>query len=165
MQNWVDSNPYRMMRGQATAGPSAGNFSLVGLFNNDSGTSALIVRDIQCIQITAQPFFFGQVASNPGAVVANAQRPLWYNRGMLSGQIVTATPAAAPAFSDWSAGIQGNYSAVWGHDWPIAVIGPGECFYAISQGVNSTMQIAFVWVVRRMDELEHLIRSSAPPEV
>jgi len=147
--------PRQAVRG-STQDQTANNYWTGALYNNSTGPSVLVVRDLRWFPLNHNIFY------------------LTYYQGRLAGTNLPAQPYfpgdATPAgLVDWSdqgstlgaydySFVQpsGRWVAWWPHDFPIAIVPPGWSFVGQSQAKGEDGTLSLVWEVVSIDELEYM---------
>lgn len=150
-RRYKEFRPRQALRGMKSTGTPT-NLATVGLFNNSTGPSLLVVRDLtingaasDTVQVSNA---VGAVGSSQGLV--HAMVPSQPGSPGLVASIDTATVFPG----DYMAALSTIGSFVWNHDIPFAVVEPGWSLVFQQVTAAHAMSIALIWEAIATDELD-----------
>jgi hypothetical protein len=144
--------PRQSVRGRATTGTPT-NLATIGLFNNSTGRSVLVVRDItvsgpasDTVAASYQRTQIGSTAGQSASIVSNeAAQPgiiAWVDTATVySGDYVLALTA------------QGVFW--WQHDYPFAVVEPGYTMVFQDATAAHAISVSLIWEAIEIDQLDY----------
>lgn len=143
--------PRQASRGSAHTGVPV-NLATIGLFNNSTGRSVLVVRDISASGTAGDTIYAsyarGQVGTNAGlssSMVANeAVQPGSVN------WIDTATVYPG----DYTLSLTAQGAFWWQHDYPFAVVEPGYTLVFQDSAAAHAIAVALIWEAIEIDQLD-----------
>lgn len=146
-------NPRRMLGAANGQAASSGHNPAIGLFNNATDGSWLVVWDFQAgIQLPAasnniQSLSFSFIAGDgatgvqfPGTPIVDQQAGLfgtvWANYNQGNSNAVFYNPSNA------------NYLYTWPHEWPLAYVRPGDSIVCAGDDSSSGfLTVSYLWEV------------------
>lgn len=138
-------------RGFVTLGSSV-NFATCMLFNNSTGDRYIVVRDwrIRANGGTQVGFAYrkGLLGSAGGTITA-----LVPEDPVVAGQM-SATDQAGAITNDYMTVMVGNDDKFWQHDFPFAVLKPGDGLVAQVQVAATFLSLGLIWEAPLADQLE-----------
>lgn len=144
--------PRQAVRGRSTTGTPV-NLATVGLFNNSTGRSVLVVRDITvsgpASDTVSASYQRGQIGSTAGlqaSIVANeAAQPGTIN------SVDTATVYPG----DYVLALTAQGAFWWQHDYPFAVIEPGYSLVFQDGTAAHAIAVSLIWEAIEIDQLDY----------
>lgn len=144
-------HPRQGMRGRATTTVPT-NHATVSLYNNTTGRSTLVVRDVT-ISGTASDTVAIQYAQTQVGTTAGQQAALVANEAIVPG--LMAFIDTATIFSgDYIAALTAQGAFWWQHDYPFAVVQPGYSLIFQDTAVAHALTVSLIWEAIEIDQLD-----------
>lgn len=145
-------NPRRCYRGKITQAAVAANFSICSLLNQGGGDQYIAVLDWFVLSgANAAQADAGVRTGTPIGSVGGTITPIWSSLGSGPGALYAGTNGTELVGDYFSgASVQGN----WLHNYPFAILRPGEQFFISAQSNNSARTLNIFWQVITALELK-----------
>lgn len=138
--------PSQIMAGFASTAGNPAQLTYISLFNNDQGGNYLWVIGCSVTITGNDDVVFEIIPFNPGGAPSTfPPGPLVTNAPLLAGLLTTFTTAACLGQHTGGAANATVSPFTWPHDWPIAIIAPGQAFALTSKGFNQQMDAGLWW--------------------
>lgn len=153
-RHFRDFRPREAMRGFKASGVPT-NLATIGLYNNSSGPSVLVIRDVQLsgtandvVALSYQPL---QIGGTSGKVqpVDSSGAP---QSGLING-VDTATVYAGDY--QFALGSFGNFQ--WTHDYPLALLIGGVSLVLQCTTAAHALNVSVLWEALSIDELDYFV--------
>ena len=144
--------PRQAARGEI--GISAVNYATAQLYNDSSGPSILVVRDLRVIDESGnsrQQLYYSQTKLS---INNGTKTPLMPGEAAPAGLLGTQDLPALATFDFMFA--DGTDVGSWIHDFPLAIIPPGWALNAQIGTLAHLLYISVVWEVVSIDELDFI---------
>jgi len=120
-----------------TSGVAANAAVALGFYNADKLGRSLVVWHLEGQfkpGTSGVPFmtFFFQIITGTNGWTPSAANPLMGGTAGAFGQVVDAYALNWPTTNTYYAAYTGNFHWEWPHEWPLAVVKPGDCFFCYS---------------------------------
>ena len=144
--------PRQGVRGRAITGTPV-NLGTVGLFNNSTGRSVLVVRDITvsgpASDTVAASYQRGQIGTTAGL-----QASMVANEPLQPGTINSIDTATVYA-GDYVLALTAQGVFWWQHDFPFAVIEPGYSLVFQDSTATHAIAVSLIWEAIEIDQLDY----------
>lgn len=144
--------PRQAMRGRSTTGTPV-NHATVGLYNNSTGRSTLVVRDVT-ISGPASDTIAIQYAQGQIATTVGQQAMLVANEATEPG-LMAWIDSATVYSGDYIAALTAQGAFWWQHDYPFAVVQPGYSLVFQDATVAHALTVALIWEAIEIDQLDY----------
>lgn len=144
--------PRQAMRGRSTTGTPT-NRATVGLYNNTTGRSTLVVRDVT-ISGTASDTISIQYAQTQIATTAGQQAALVANEAITPGLMAWVDTATVYS-GDYIAALTAQGAFWWQHDFPFGVVQPGYSLVFQDTTAAHALSVSLIWEAIEIDQLDY----------
>jgi len=143
-----DFYPAQIMAGAAAIPATGGQTSYIALYNNDSWGNYYWVIGLSCSGNLGGDANFEIIQTNPGGnVYPLTPTSIVSNAALLSGQLQTFYSAVCIGTHIGGASNIGQTTYIWPHDWPVAIVAPGQAFAIQTGGFSAQLSASLWWWV------------------